>query len=295
MAGDANVNPPDRPELRVDPNLASSPWAGVGSLSINGGTYSGVAIGPRHVLTAAHVVSGIPPSNIIFNVNYGGALAYRIPAAATFVHPGYGKNQSGLINLDDIAVVALASDLPRGVPYYPLLSEPLEIGTVITLVGYGASGDGVNGATVASSPAIKRVGRNVIDLFLPAVKRFEFPRAYLFDFDDPLGKTHQLGGASLGNRIETMIASGDSGSPAFVDVEGQWEVAGINTFQIGDPARGSVPPRFGSLGGGMWIPAYTQWVTDTMMMSRLPEANAGYLWMVGLVGLFGITQLRKWR
>ena len=295
MAGAANANPPDRPALRVDPNLAASPWAGVGSLSIKGGTYSAVAIGPQHVLTAAHVVSGAMPADIVFNVNYGGDLTFKIPASATQVHPGYGKNQVGGIQLDDIAVITLATALPPGVPHYALLNQPLDIGALITLVGYGASGDGVHGVTVPSHPAVKRVGRNVIDLFQPPVKRFELPRAYLFDFDDPLGKSPRLGGLggpSLGNDIETMLAGGDSGSPAFINVEGQWQVAGINTFQINEAARGEPLTRFGALGGGMWLPAYHQWVVNSMQPPQTPETHGGYLWMVGLMGLFGISRLR---
>ena len=46
----------------VDSNTADSPWAGVGSLSIGGGTYSGALVSDRYVLTAAHVVSGRRPA-----------------------------------------------------------------------------------------------------------------------------------------------------------------------------------------------------------------------------------------
>lgn len=295
MAGAANANPPDRPEWRVDPNLTTSPWAGVGSLSVKGGTYSAVAIGPQHVLTAAHVVSGSLPADIVFNLNYGGDLNFKIHASATRVHPGYGKNQVGGVQLDDIAVITLATPLPPGVPHYALLNQPLEIGATIILVGYGASGDGTNGVTQAGHPAVKRTGRNVIDLFQPAVKRFELPRAYLFDFDDPMSQISQLGGPSLGNDIETMIASGDSGSPAFISIDGEWQIAGINTFQINSSARGATVTRFGALGGGMWLPAYHQWVAASMQPRPAPETQSGYLWMAGLAGLFGVSRLRLWR
>lgn len=292
MAGAAQANPPDYPTLRVDPNTASSPWGGVGSLSVKGGTYSAVAIGPRHVLTAAHVVSGAMPADIVFNVNYGGDLAYKIPASATTIHPGYGKSQFRGIQLDDLALVTLASPLPSGVPHYPLLSQPLDIGATILLVGYGATGDGEKGATQSGQASVKRTGRNVIDQFQPPVKRFEFPRVYLFDFDDPHGKHNALGGVSLGNALESTIASGDSGSPAFVNLDGEWQIAGINTFQINDAARGA-PARFGALGGGMWLPAYGQWLTDSMKPQAPRTSDTGsYLWMAGLAGLIGVSRLR---
>lgn len=302
MAGAAKARPPDYPTLRVDQNSTSSPWGGVGSLSVKGGTYSAVAIGPQHVLTAAHVVAGAMPADIVFNLNYGGDLAYQITARSILVHPGYGKNQFRGIRLDDLAVVTLASPLPSGVPYYALLSQPLDIGTTIQLVGYGSTGDGEQGATQSGQAAVKRTGRNVIDQFLPPVKRFEFPRAYLFDFDDPYGKRNTLGGASLGNMIESTVASGDSGGPAFVHLDGEWQVAGINTFQIGDAASGAMT-RFGALGGGMWLPAYSQWLADSMKLQQTSQQSprktgdalpSGYLWMVGLAGLFGVSRLRFW-
>src|SRR5512134_1607005 len=40
--------PPDSPEAHVDPNTATSPWAGVGSVIVNGNPFSGAVIGPRH-------------------------------------------------------------------------------------------------------------------------------------------------------------------------------------------------------------------------------------------------------
>lgn len=294
MGGAAKANPPDYPTLRVDHNTSSSPWGGVGSISVKGGTYSAVAIGPQHVLTAAHVVAGAMPADIVFNINFGGDLTYKIAASATAIHPGYGKNQFRGIQLDDLAVVTLASPLPSGVPHYPLLSQPLDIGTTILLVGYGATGDGEKGATQSGQAAVKRTGRNVIDQFLPPVKRFEFPRAFLYDFDDPYGKLNKVGGASLGNAVESTVASGDSGGPAFVNLDGKWQIAGINTFQIGDAAPGATS-RFGALGGGMWLPAYSQWLTDSMKPQPVRTSDtppSGYLWMAGLAGLFGVSRLR---
>ncbi|MCL4472124.1 MAG: trypsin-like serine protease [Gammaproteobacteria bacterium] len=292
MAGDPTASPADSPSLRVDSNFAFSPWAGVGSLSVKDGTYSAVAISPHFVLTAAHVVSGAAASDIVFNLNSSGDMAYRIPASATFVHPLYSGFRKDGIAFNDIALVRLSSDLPPATPVYGLLSEPADIGAIITLVGYGASGNGVKGIGVPANAAVKRVGQNVIDLFLPAVKRFEFPKAYLFDFDDPAGRLSTMGERSLGNRRETTVASGDSGSPAFVNENGRWLVAGINTFQLSQP-HGAVPPLFGSVAGGMWVPAYTSWINQVMATPLEKETRSGYVWLVGFAALLGGFGLRK--
>ncbi len=51
MAGAA----PDSAAARVDTNVATSPFAGVAAISINGSTYSGVVIARQYILTAGHV------------------------------------------------------------------------------------------------------------------------------------------------------------------------------------------------------------------------------------------------
>src|SRR5262245_57219051 len=60
MAGELNGLPGDSPAERIDPNSPESPFAGVGSIQVlsTRGRFTGTAtaIGPRHILTAAHVV-----------------------------------------------------------------------------------------------------------------------------------------------------------------------------------------------------------------------------------------------
>lgn len=54
--------PPDSPLARVDPNAHTSPWAGVVAVRVRDGTFSGALVHRRPLLTAAHVVAGVPPS-----------------------------------------------------------------------------------------------------------------------------------------------------------------------------------------------------------------------------------------
>ena len=293
VAGDPSGVPIDSPMRRIDANTPRSPWAGVGSISVNGGTYSGVVIGPHQILTAAHVVAGSAASNINFNLNIDGDLSQSFAAKSITINPGYGKQAFRGIALNDLAVIHLASDLPPNVPRYPLLMEPLPIGAVIALVGYGASGDGLRGITVAGQPNIKRVGSNALDMFVPPPKRFEMPQAYLFDFDGP-NVSNSLGGLSLGNALETTLGSGDSGSPAFANIDGQWMVAGINTFQLSQSQRPAAP-LFGSMGGGMFVPAYATWIRTTLSPSVTTSMHD--VWLFGFVGVVGLVWARRsrWR
>ncbi len=294
MAGDPNGVPADSPAHRIDPNTEQSPWAGVGSISVHGGAYSGVVIGPRQILTAAHVVAGSSANDVSFNLNINGNISQSIAAKEISIHPGYGKHSFQGIVLNDLAVIQLTSDLPANVPRYPLLVEALPIGTVISLVGYGASGDGQHGATVGAQANVKRVGKNVMDAFVPRPKMFELPPAYLFDFDGP-NVINTMGGLTLGNTVETTVGSGDSGSPAFVSVDGQWMVAGINTFQLSQPQRPAAP-LFGSMGGGMFVPAYADWIRSAMAKpAAATSTQHGDLWLSGFIGVIGLVWVRRKR
>jgi secreted trypsin-like serine protease len=250
---------PDTPALHVDPNVPASPWAGVGSLIVGNEAYSGVLIGPRHVLTAAHVVSGARAGNIVFQLNANGSASHRIAVVALHIHPEYRSSGAGGVALNDLAIVELAVPAPAGVPVYELFPAVPPLGTRLTIVGYGATGDGIRGVSAGSSSRIKRVGANVIESYIPHYPLA--PRAYGFDFDSPEVTASIMHGGTLGNEVEVTLASGDSGSPAFINVEGRWLLAGINTFVAnasGGPANTGV---FGTLGGGMLVSSCLGWIT----------------------------------
>ncbi len=255
MAG----SPPDSPLARVDANTTSSLWAGVGSVKVNGSPYSGVAIGRYYVLTAGHVVKGAAIANVSFVLNYGANSSHTIPAAATFVHPNFISFGNPNVN-NDIAIIQLASPIPEGVPIYLLNTTPIAPGTSLTFVGYGASGKGSAGITVGGTESVKRVGRNQADQFLVDDGGTGKNEVFYFDFDGN-GATNFMGGVGLGNTNETTLASGDSGSPSFVQRNGQWFVAGINTFVATFPGGPTNAGTFGTGGGGQLVDAYVDWIT----------------------------------
>jgi hypothetical protein len=275
IGGALDGSPPDSPAQRIDPNTVNSPWAGVGSLTVASGplrerqgTFTAAAIDPSHVITAAHVVAGREPADIRFNLNYGSDLSHRIGAHALFVHPDYAgfkpDPKSGIVH-DDLAILRLEATLPFGVPLYAIVRNPPRTRTVITLVGYGASGDGVDGAASTPSPAVKRVGRNVIDALVRDNGGGEQLEVYLFDFDGPDASTNRLGGRSLGNAIEATVAGGDSGSPALVPgAQGSWLLAGVNTFVA---SHAGLNQRFGGLGGGVLLYSYAAWIDSVLAAS----------------------------
>lgn len=300
----------------IDANAVDSPWAGVGSISLGTGTYSGVLIAPHFVLTAAHVVGHHPAEDITFNLNLGGDVTHRLRAEAVYVDPAYrgvtGVRPGGE---HDLAVIRLSEPAPAMAPVYGLYDDELMQGAVITFVGYGGGGLGAIGATEPPRPDVKRVGSNVIDCFaftldadncdLPDLVG-NGPRAlFLFDFDPP-----QLARGRPGNgRLpigEATLAGGDSGSPSFVYVQGQWRVAGINTFvtQMGPNGAKSV---FGTAGGGVLVNGENgNWIRSIVegdgpdaypsehLAPGVPEPRSWFLLALGLICL-AAGLWRHWR
>ena len=283
VAGDPAGSPPDSPDLRVDPNVPSSPFAGVGSIEIfrpGIGRFicTGTALSRYHILTAGHCVDfiadgviDVDPANLTFHLNQNGPLSSNVGISQIHLHPDFTGFNNPTLH-DDLAILTLSAPLPADMPIYPLLDTEITNGTTFTMVGYGRSGDGITGSTIPPSFSVKRVGYNNADR-----RRFQDESPPLvreifdFDFDGPSG-TGSMGGPTLGNNIEANLGGGDSGGPSFVFSNGQHYLAGVNTFQLGG---GSIPeaPLFGSRGGGMLIHPYRAWIQGIIV----PEPGTGAL------------------
>lgn len=248
----------------VDPNTAESPWAGVGAVEIGNGHFSGALIGPRHVLTAAHVVAGRPIEQVAFRLNRGDA-APPIPARAIHIHPDYRGTVRGGIWHDDLAIIELRRPAPAGTPVYPLYSDLGLQNAQIVFVGYGGAGDGVDGPVIASSPSVKRIGYNRIKALTGKPGGMRRPDVFLFEFDAPTNPQQRDGPqGAWGDGLEATFAGGDSGAPVFVFNHGGWRIMGVAAFVMAAPDRSG---RYGSMAGGMLLPSYLSWVTKVLAQS----------------------------
>ena len=280
VAGDPAGTPSDSPGQRVDPNTTDSPYAGVGSLRVDATAFDGyvyigsaTAISRTHVLTAAHMVDldnngtiDVAASDVRFNLNFGSDLSHVITASALCVHPDWTGFANPSIN-DDVAVIELSSALPAGVPIYPLNTDPFVNIEMVTLVGYGLSGDGVNGYTVSPSFSVKRVGLNRAEVYISDDEGSGSREVWELDFDGPRRKTNLFGrprgsNLTLGNDLETTLGGGDSGGPSFIgDGSGGLEIFGVNTFGF----FGKAPaPLFGSGAGGIVVAPYAEWIQSVV-------------------------------
>lgn len=264
--------PPDSPEARIDPDDRRSPWAGVGALLVKGGVYSGALIGPRHVLTAAHVVAARLPEEIAFRIN-GTGMSASIAARAVHTHPRFDGFRSNGWPRFDIAIVELVEPAPPEVPVYDLYYGSLRAGTPLTFVGYGASGRGDAGPSVAARADVRRIGQNNADRFIGDDNAAGRPQLFLYDFDGPTADTNAMGGRGLGNAQETSAATGDSGAPAFV-VRGEYrQLVGVLTFVSGLGRPNTSLSRFGASGGGTLVSSARAWIESILAAARSEAAR----------------------
>ncbi|MFB2921306.1 PEP-CTERM sorting domain-containing protein [Aerosakkonema funiforme] len=295
VAGDPNGTPPDSPSNRVDPNTTTSPFAGVGSLlmDLGGGSgflCTGAAISSTHILTAGHCLdeddngtADFLPNNVRFNLNFGSDLSHTITASALNIHPDYTGFANPTIN-DDMAIITLSEALPDGVPIYNLFRNPVSEGETFTMVGYGTTGNGIEGFTGGASLNVKRVGYNNADLFDVDDEGSGVNEVFYYDFDGPDPSTNLIAGLTLGNDIEGSVGPGDSGGPSFVMKNGSMFLAGVNTFTF-TVSDEQIPGTFGTGGGGILVSSYTDWIDGIVKPKSVPEPSSvlGTL-MLGALG-----------
>lgn len=288
MAGAA----PDTPAARVDANVPGSPWCGVVCVRANGTAYSGVLVASDWVLTASHVAGGMAPAALQVIVNAGPAPV-TLAVAESVIYPG------AAFPYDDLALLRLAEPLPPGAFYYPIVDTPLPTGTLLTLVGYGASGSGSGGtASVAASTTVKRSGRNTLDWLTDSLDASgRHSPFFVYDFDGASGNG-PLGGRTLGNAIETTVASGDSGSPVFVDLGQGLMLYGLSTLSLA-LTGGVAATAFGGGGGGLVLahPPYLEWLSRTTgaRVSLASSLQAADVPLAPSWALAGLGALLAWR
>lgn len=295
MSGSA----PDSPATRIDANTPDSPWAGVVSIRVGNNTYSGVAVSAHHILTACHVAGAAAGnlSAISIQLNAGSPRPLAVAHIETFPTCSFPY--------DDLALLTIDGSLPASVPTYPINDLPPIPGqTHLTLVGYGDSGTGDKGVTVGANPSVKRVGENILDTLVSRVDTGEHASSfYFYDFDGPDGNG-PLGEGGLGNMRETMVSSGDSGSPAFTLIKGYQTVTGINNFASPLNSGRALNFTFGQGGGGMLLsdPRFVQWLLDKSdheirLASTLSERQFFSLhwpWLVGGIAACGLVGTILW-
>jgi V8-like Glu-specific endopeptidase len=200
--------------LRIVNGTQTNQFSSVGI--VNDGC-TGTLIAPNAVLTAAHCVSPGEAATFVLN----GSI-HTASGANVHVHPEYQSN--------DIDLAIIIFDTPvQGVTPSDINRTPPSVGQMLTLVGFGATGSGTTGHN--GNFGVKHQGKTPLD---------ELTQDQLiWNFD---------------NNNEANTAPGDSGGPAYIEVNGKLYIAGITSG--GEKADASI----GDVSFDTRVDTHTDWI-----------------------------------
>jgi protease YdgD len=217
----AQIPPSVLPGLgSIDPrrlvDATGTPWRALGRVQTElGSRCTGVLVGPRTVVTAAHCLVSyrtrrfVQPTSVHFLLGYDrGTYAGHARIVHFTVPPGFDPATSQPAGAD---WARLTLDAPLGAPdrVIPLARRPVEIGATVTLAGYEQDRDEV----------------------------------LLADFDCHVGGLLRDRAGNPVLRDGCAATRGASGAPLLARAsDGSWEVVGIQTRALIDEAGGFAVP-----------------------------------------------------
>lgn len=211
---------------------------------IERGDCIGTLVHESYLLTVAHCAADLEPGDSL-NVN---GTPYAV--AEIIPHPQWNQRRDEY----DIALVRFSRPV-EGVTPLPIYRGENETGSLITLVGRGVTNTGLRGERGASNDGKLRKCTNVVisvdDHFIEI--RFERP------------------GEEGITELEGVGAAGDSGCPAFIEVDGVSYIAGLNSW--GDGPRGVRVGQYGAFDYQTRVTQYLDWLDSIVDFPTPPQPD----------------------
>lgn len=195
---------------------------------------AGTLIDPRWVLTAGHVAEQLEPGD---PARIGGAV-YEVESVVQYAD-WKGIKTWGDVKRD-IALVKLRTPV-TGIKPAKLYTGKDEAGLVLTIVGAGKHGTGLTGAMTEDTTLRAATNRVV------RVDGSEL----VFRFDAP--------GEPDVTALEGVSGEGDSGGPAYLELNGELFVVGVSSAQDARPA-GHEQGHYGVLELYPRVSSFASWI-----------------------------------
>jgi hypothetical protein len=232
----------DAPPADVLADSASRPEV----VALLDGRAVGTLVTPRWIVTAAHVGQHIDGNAAGQPVVVGGMTNTIVEVV---LHPNWDDENLGAPAVVDIALLRLDKPV-TGVQPARVYGGRDELQKIVLLYGWGRTGDGLD--PELQRDGLFRHGRNKVDSVTPRIR---------FRFDEPDSENAVP--------LEAVSGPGDSGGPAFIDIDGTLFLAGISSYQEDEVA----PGLYGVIENYERVSDHIEWINAVINADVLPDEH----------------------